>query len=130
MRAERHGLTVRICGHNLASTETSHLKRIAETNSAPGLPTLAGLAEFTERERYVDLLSGLQAKWISNGGYGLKVMALTHRFSWGDADPSGLNSIDWYTEALETGDPNLIERILACNHDDCRATLALRRAVP
>jgi hypothetical protein len=37
---------------------------------------------------------------------------------------------DWYTEALETVDPNLIERILAYNHDDCHATVALRRGVP
>ena len=72
----------------------------------------------------------MKKKWISNDGYGLKVMAPAHGFSWGDADPSGLNSIDWYIEALETGDPNLIERILTYNHDDCRATLALRRAVP
>jgi predicted RecB family nuclease len=94
------------------------------------LPTLDELAEFTEHERYVDLLSYMKAKWISNDGYSLKVMAPAHGFSWGDADPSGLNSIDWYTEALETGDPNLIERILAYNHDDCRATVALRKAVP
>ena len=39
-------------------------------------------------------------------------------------------SIDWHTEALETGNPNLIERVLAYNHDDCRAIVALRRPVP
>ena len=128
--AEQRGLTVRVYGYNLASTETSHLKRIAATKAASGLPTLDELAEFTEHERYVDLLSYMKAKWISNDGYSLKVMAPAHGFSWGDADPSGLSSIDWYTEALETGDPNLIERILVYNHDDCRATVALRRPVP
>ncbi|MBT6444265.1 MAG: hypothetical protein HOK58_04680, partial [Acidimicrobiaceae bacterium] len=101
--AEQRGLTVRIYGYNLASTETSHLKRIAATKAAPGLPTLDELAEFTEHERYVDLLSYMKTKWTSNDGYSLKVMAPAHGFSWGDADPSGLNSIDWYTEALETG---------------------------
>lgn len=129
LRAEQRGLTVKIYGYNLASTETSHLRRIAATNAIPGLPTLDELAEFTEHERYVDLLSYMKAKWISNDGHGLKVMAPAHGFSWGDADPSGLSSIDWYTEALETGDPDLVDRILAYNYDDCRATVALRRAV-
>ena len=129
LRAEQRGLTVRIYGYNLAITETKHLERIAATKAVPGLPTLAELAEFTEHDRYVDLLSYMKAKWISNDGHSLKVMAPAHGFSWGDADPSGLNSIDWYIEALETGDPNLIDRILAYNHDDCRATVALRRAV-
>ena len=130
LRAEQRGLTVTIYGYNLAGTETSHLRRITATQGAPGLPTLDELKEFTEHERYVDLFPYMKKKWISNDGYGLKVMAPAHGFSWGDADPSGLNSIDWYIEALETGDPNLIERILTYNHDDCRATLALRRAVP
>jgi predicted RecB family nuclease len=39
-------------------------------------------------------------------------------------------SIDSHTEALETGNPTLIKRILAYNHDDCRAPVALRKAVP
>jgi predicted RecB family nuclease len=123
--AERHNLTVRVYGYNLTSTETSHLVRIAAGGAAPGLPTPDELAEFTEHGRFVDLYPYMKGKWISNDGHSLKVMAPAHGFQWSDDEPSGLNSIAWYKEAVD-GNAEMIERVLAYNADDCRATLALR----
>ena len=124
--AEQRQLTVKIYGYNLASTETSHLRRISATGAAPGLPTLDELGEFTAHERYVDLLGYMKQKWISNDGHGLKVMAPAHGFNWSDDDPGGFNSIDWYCEAVHNNDQEMVRRILDYNRDDCRATLALR----
>jgi predicted RecB family nuclease len=124
--AEQRQLTVKIYGYNLASTETSHLRRITATGAAPGLPTLDELAVFTEHDRYVDLLDYMKQKWISNDGYSLKVMAPAHSFNWSDDDPGGFNSIDWYHEAVDNNSQEHVKRILDYNHDDCRATLALR----
>lgn len=126
--AEQRQLTVGIYGYNLASTETSHLRRIVATGAAPGLPSLDELADFTEHDRYIDLLDSMKHKWISNDGHGLKVMAPAHGFNWSDVDPGGFNSIDWYNQAVQNNDAEMIQRILDYNHDDCRATLALREA--
>lgn len=125
-RAEQRGLSVRIYGYNLASTETSHLKRIAAAVAVPGLPTVDELEAFTDHPRYVDLFGYMKKKWISNQGHSLKVMAPAHGFEWSDTDPSGLNSIEWYNDAVENGNTEMIDRILAYNADDCRATVALR----
>ncbi|MDC3402440.1 ribonuclease H-like domain-containing protein [bacterium] len=126
-RAEQQQLTIKIYGYNLATTETSHLRRITATGAAPGLPSADELTEFTDHDRYVDLLPCMKRKWISNDGHGLKVMAPAHGFNWSDDDPSGLNSINWYNEAVYGSSHELIQRILDYNHDDCRATLALRQ---
>ena len=124
--AAKRELSVRIYGYNLASTETHHLRRITSTRAAPGLPTLDELTEFTDHDRYIDLLDYMKPKWISNNGHGLKVMGPAHGFNWSDDDPSGLNSVDWYNEAIRSNDHGLMQRILDYNHDDCCATLALR----
>ena len=70
----------------------------------------------------------MKQKWISNDGHGLKVMAPAHGFNWSDDDPGGFNSIDWYNEAVHNNSHEHIQRILDYNHDDCRATLALRES--
>jgi len=124
--AEQRGLTVTIYGYNLASTETSHLRRISATGAAPGLPSATELTDFIEHDRYVDLLDYMKPKWISNDGHSLKVMAPAHGFNWSDVDPGGFNSIDWYNAAVHDNNHEMIQRILDYNHDDCRATLALR----
>ena len=126
--AEQRQLTVKIYGYNLASTETSHLRRISATGAVTGLPSVDELKEFAAHDRYVDLLPYMKQKWISNDGHSLKVMAPAHGFNWSDDDPGGFNSIDWYNEAVHNNSHEHIQRILDYNHDDCRATLALRES--
>jgi len=59
--------------------------------------------------------------------YGIRPITKQIGFSWRDPDPSGANSIVWYNEYLT--DPtkeSVLQRILDCNEDDCRAMLAVK----
>ena len=104
--AEQRQLTVKIYGYNLASTETSPLRRISATGAAPGLPTLDELGEFTAHDRYVDLLGYMKQKWISNDGSRPESDGPGTRLQLeADDDPGGFNSIDWYREAVDNNEP-------------------------
>jgi len=46
-------------------------------------------------------------------------------FQWRDTDPSGVGSIQWFHQWVETGDDAIRQRILDYNEDDCRATRVL-----
>jgi predicted RecB family nuclease len=59
----------------------------------------------------------------------IKALAKHLGFSWRDTDPSGAASIEWYHRWCETGDPQVRQRILDYNEDDCRATIVLLDAV-
>ena len=48
-------------------------------------------------------------------------MAPVFGFSWKDEDAGGLNSEAWYKEWLETGDQEVLEKILRYNLDDILA---------
>ena len=57
--------------------------------------------------------------------YSIKTLASHLGFRWRDPDPSGAASIEWYSHWVETGDPDLRQRILDYNEDDCTATRVL-----
>lgn len=55
----------------------------------------------------------------------LKTLASHLGFRWRDAHPSGAESIEWFHRWSETRSPELRQRILEYNEDDCRATRVL-----
>jgi predicted RecB family nuclease len=59
--------------------------------------------------------------------YALKTIARWLGFDWRDAEADGAQSILWYSQWQETGDRRLLDRILAYNEDDCRATWHLKQ---
>jgi predicted RecB family nuclease len=61
--------------------------------------------------------------------FSIKSVATQLGFSWRDTDPSGAASIEWFDSWLKKRDPEMKERILAYNEDDCRATLVLLDAI-
>lgn len=63
-------------------------------------------------------------EWPTND-HSIKTLAKYLGFSWRDTDPSGAASIEWYQRWVETGDPEIRQRILDYNEDDCRATAVL-----
>jgi uncharacterized protein len=79
-------------------------------------------------EREYDLYSDLVVKYSDwpTYSYGIKQIAGLVGFKWRDPDPSGANSIVWYNEYLSSGSPQLLERILDYNEDDCRAMMAVK----
>ncbi|MFC2069470.1 TM0106 family RecB-like putative nuclease [Chloroflexota bacterium] len=55
----------------------------------------------------------------------IKTLARYLGFEWRDTSPSGAESIEWYHRWVETGDPDIKQRILDYNEDDCMATRVL-----
>jgi predicted RecB family nuclease len=57
--------------------------------------------------------------------FSIKTLAQYLGFKWKDPHPSGAASIEWFYRWSESGDPEVRERILKYNEDDCRATRVL-----
>jgi predicted RecB family nuclease len=53
--------------------------------------------------------------------FSIKSLAKHCGFSWRDVDPSGAASIEWFDQWVRTGDPELKQRLLEYNEDDCVA---------
>ena len=57
--------------------------------------------------------------------YSIKSLAKFLGFKWRDVHPSGAASIEWFDRWVQTGDPEIRQRILDYNEDDCKATRVL-----
>mgnify|MGYP001291413310 CR=1 FL=1 len=84
-------------------------------------------------DRYVASEYDLYAKLIlpysdwPTHSYGIKNIAHIVGFRWRDVDPSGVNSISWYSKHLEDPeDESWLQRIVLYNEDDCRAMVAVK----
>jgi predicted RecB family nuclease len=89
-------------------------------------PEVATEAEVEElfAERAVDLYfdAVFPATVWPTGSMGLKSVARHLGVEWRDKAPSGAGSIGWFVAWRETGDPDLLTRILTYNCDDCIAS--------
>ena len=72
---------------------------------------------------YLDVVKKV-TEWPTRD-YSIKTLAKYLGFSWRDTDPSGAASIEWYHRWVETGDSDILTRILKYNEDDCIATRIL-----
>ena len=78
-------------------------------------------------ERMIDVLTRMREKVIfPTPFYSLKDIAKYLGFRWRISDASGLDSILWYHEWLETGDQRVLQDIVDYNEDDVRATWLVR----
>lgn len=57
--------------------------------------------------------------------FSIKTLAKVLGFSWRDTDSSGAASIEWFNKWIETREPQIKQRILDYNEDDCRASRCL-----
>jgi len=57
--------------------------------------------------------------------YSIKTLAKYLGFSWRDKHPSGAASIEWFNRYITNKNPDIRQRILDYNEDDCRATRVL-----
>ena len=72
---------------------------------------------------YGDVVQG-HVEWPTND-YSIKTLAKYLGFNWRDTEPSGAASIQWYHSWVESGDPEVRQRILDYNEDDCIAMRVL-----
>lgn len=77
----------------------------------------------TAIDLYYDVVAPY-TEWPTND-HSIKTLASYLGFEWRDASPSGAESIEWYHRWVETTDPDIRQRILEYNEDDCRATRVL-----
>ena len=96
----------------------------------PGVISEAELDSFFSRHNVIDLYDVVKrdTDWPLSS-YSLKDLAQYLGFEWQDETPSGALSIQWFNEFIETGDEKFLNRLLAYNEDDCKATMVLKEAL-
>lgn len=114
--------------YHYSDYEVIHIRRIARTSDDP---LLTGFARSRCRSNFSDLFGVVRANFFGVHGLGLKCIAHDGAgFSWRDGQAGGLNSQNWFDEAVHADEPErrraAARRVLEYNEDDVRATRALR----
>ena len=90
----------------------------------PGVCSASDIDRLFERPETVDLYTDIVKKlteWPTRD-MTIKTLAQFLGFKWRDTNPSGAASIRWFDDWVSTSDPNIKQRILEYNEDDCIAT--------
>ena len=97
----------------------------------PELISLAELETFFNSPLVIDLYNDVVRKYTEwpTYSYSVKDLAQYLGFRWRDESPSGAESIEWYHRWLEFKNPEIKERILQYNEDDCRAMMVLLEGI-
>lgn len=93
----------------------------------PDVATEQEIESLFDPRSAIDLLYDVVKKhteWPTND-YSIKTLAKYLGFNWRDTEPSGAASIEWYHSWVESGDPQIRQRILDYNEDDCVAMRVL-----
>ena len=91
----------------------------------PDICSVEEIEELFDPAQTIDLYNDVVKKvteWPTRD-YSIKTMAKFLGFCW--RDPSGAASIEWFDRWIKTGDPEVRQRILDYNEDDCIATRVL-----
>jgi predicted RecB family nuclease len=93
----------------------------------PGICTPEDIERLFEPSRAVDLYGDvvLKATEWPTLDHSIKTLAKYLGFSWRDTHPSGAASVEWFDRWCRERKPELRQRILDYNEDDCRATRIL-----
>lgn len=81
----------------------------------------------TTIDLYTDVVAR-HSEWPTRD-FTIKSLATFLGFRWRDTDPSGAASIEWYDRMVRMQDPELKQRLLDYNEDDCIATRVLADAI-
>ncbi len=93
----------------------------------PNICTPEDVERLFEPARAVDLYGDviLKATEWPTRDHSVKTLAKYLGFTWRDTHPSGAASIEWFDRWCREGNPEIRQRILDYNEDDCRATRVL-----
>jgi predicted RecB family nuclease len=93
----------------------------------PDICTPEDIERLFEPARAVDLYTDVvtQATEWPTRDHSIKTIAKYLGFAWRDAHPSGAASIEWFERWCSERAPEIRQRILDYNEDDCRATRVL-----
>ncbi len=97
----------------------------------PELVKPSEIEAFFNSPLVIDLYSDIVKKYTEwpTYSYSVKDLAKYLGFRWRDESPSGAESIEWYHRWLEQGRPEIKERILKYNEDDCIAMRVLLEGI-
>jgi len=93
----------------------------------PNVCSAAQIEAMFDTAHTIDLYYDVVLKateWPTND-HSIKSLAKYLGFKWRDTHPSGAASIEWFDRWVQTKDPQVKQRILDYNEDDCRATRVL-----
>jgi predicted RecB family nuclease len=93
----------------------------------PDICTPEDVERLFEPPRAVDLYGDVVLKateWPTRD-HSIKTLAKYLGFTWRDTHPSGAASVEWFDRWCRERDPEIRQRILEYNEDDCRATRVL-----
>jgi len=129
LRAEAAALGGDLRIYHYTRAEIAQLTRIASRGDADGL-TVESLQD--SLADFVDLYDVVKSEFVGTRGLGLKVIATYGAgFTWRDDDPGGLQSQQWWVDAVQGSTPQARDaarsRVLEYNEDDVLATWHLRR---
>lgn len=93
----------------------------------PEICTVEDVEDLFDPRRAVDLYGDVVLKSIEwpTRDYSIKTLAKFLGFTWRDTNPSGAASVEWFDRWCRERDPDIRQRILDYNEDDCRATRVL-----
>lgn len=114
--------------YHYSDYEKVRISRLAESSNDPAICWAKEYA----KTHFVDLFKVVKTNFFTVSGLRLKnVASAATGFTWRDSDPSGLNSMRWYEQAVGASDEaarnSARQRILEYNEDDVLATWSLRR---
>ena len=90
----------------------------------PSVCTAADIENLFDQPQTVDLFTDFVrplTEWPTQD-VSIKTLATFLGFQWRDTNPSGAASIRWFDDWITTSDPEIKQRILEYNEDDCSAT--------
>jgi predicted RecB family nuclease len=97
----------------------------------PDVCTREDVEQLFQPGRAVDLYGDVVLKateWPTTD-HSIKTLAKFLGFTWRDAHPSGAASVEWFDRWCRERNPEIRQRILDYNEDDCRATRVLLDAI-
>jgi len=118
------GLLLRISPADASDKMT---RQQAEYQDTPNGIYSCGVCTLFEPPRAVDLYGDVVLKateWPTRD-HSIKTLAKYLGFTWRDGHPSGAASVEWFDRWCRERHPDIRQRILDYNEDDCRATRVL-----
>ncbi len=93
----------------------------------PDICSAQDIEELFDPSHAIDLYNDIVRKYTEwpTKDYSIKTLATFLGFKWRDTHPSGAASIEWFDRWVKTADPDVRQRILDYNEDDCIATRIL-----
>lgn len=130
LRHRCRSLGLSFAAYCYTSAEHNKMVQILDEAPRPVPGRREAIEDLVASPDWVDMYQVVRASLVVGHGFGLKKIAPLAGFGWRDPDAGGLQSMNWYREAVNNPSPEARShnrgRLLQYNEDDVRATHAVR----